>query len=61
MDKVNLAWGKVLDPATLESQPTVHARGAITQVPDREGGTRPITQSPLECRKRRARSCAPSR
>jgi len=46
MAKVNLAWGKVLDPATLETQPTVHARGAITQVPDREGGTRPITQSP---------------
>lgn len=46
MDKVNLAWGKVLDPANLESQPTVHARGTITQVPDRVGGTRPITQSP---------------
>ena len=46
MKKVNLAWGKVLDPAALETQPTVQARGSITQVPDRAGGTRPITQSP---------------
>lgn len=44
--KVNLAWGKVRDPATLMDQPTVAARGAITQVSDRAGGTRPITQSP---------------
>jgi crotonobetainyl-CoA:carnitine CoA-transferase CaiB-like acyl-CoA transferase len=46
MAKVNLAWGKVRDPATLMEQPTVAARGAITQVSDRAGGTRPITQSP---------------
>lgn len=46
MAKVNLAWGKVQDPADLLAQPTVVARGSITQVPDREGGTRPITQSP---------------
>ena len=46
MSKLNLAWGKVRDPATLEEQPTVKARGAITQVSDRAGGTRPITQSP---------------
>lgn len=46
MAKVNLAWGKVRDPATLMDQPTVAARGAITQVDDRAGGTRPITQSP---------------
>ena len=46
MAKLNLAWGKVLDPADIVSQPTVMARGAITQVPDRVGGTRPITQSP---------------
>lgn len=44
--KVNLAWGKVRDPATLMEQPTVAARGAITQVSDRAGGSRPITQSP---------------
>jgi len=44
--KVNLAWGKVRDPATLIEQPTVAARGAITEVSDRVGGTRPITQSP---------------
>ena len=46
MARLNLAWGKVLDPADIVTQPTVMARGAITQVPDRVGGTRPITQSP---------------
>ncbi len=46
MDKMNLAWGQVRDPADLQQQPTVAARGAIVQIDDRAGGTRPITQSP---------------
>ena len=46
MAKMNLAWGRVRDPATLAEQPTIAAREAITQVDDRAGGTRPITQSP---------------
>ena len=46
MAKMNLAWGRVRDPATLAEQPTVAAREAITQIDDRAGGTRPITQSP---------------
>ena len=46
MKAVNVAWGKVRDPKTLQSQITVEARGTITQVDDRNGGTRPITQSP---------------
>jgi len=44
--KMNLAWGQVRHAATMPDQPTVSARGAIVQVDDREGGTRPITQSP---------------
>lgn len=46
MDKMNLAWGQVRDPGALTEQPTIRARGAILQVDDRAGGTRPITQSP---------------
>jgi CoA:oxalate CoA-transferase len=46
MAKMNLAWGRVRDPVTLQQQPTIAARKAITEVDDRVGGTRPITQSP---------------
>ena len=46
MGKMNLAWGRVRAPADLLQQPTVAARGAIVQIDDRAGGTRPITQSP---------------
>ena len=46
MAEMNLAWGRVRAPAALPEQPTLAARGAITQVDDRAGGTRPITQSP---------------
>ncbi len=44
--KMNLAWGQVRDASTMPEQPTVRARGAVVQIDDREGGTRPITQSP---------------
>ena len=46
MAKMNLAWGQVRNAATMPDHPTVSARGAVVQVDDREGGTRPITQSP---------------
>jgi crotonobetainyl-CoA:carnitine CoA-transferase CaiB-like acyl-CoA transferase len=46
MSKMNLAWGQVRNPADLREQPTIVARGAIVQIDDRAGGTRPITQSP---------------
>ena len=46
MAKMNLAWGEVRDPADIVNQVTVKSRGVITQVDDRQGGTRPITQSP---------------
>jgi CoA:oxalate CoA-transferase len=46
MARMNLAWGRVRNASTLTEQPTIKARGTITQIDDREGGTRPITQSP---------------
>jgi CoA:oxalate CoA-transferase len=46
MKKINVAWGEVRNPANLANQITIAARGAITEVDDRDGGTRPITQSP---------------
>jgi len=46
MDKMNFAWGIVRDPATLQDQATIRHRHSIIQIDDREGGTRPIPQSP---------------
>ena len=46
MAKMNLAWGQVRNAATMPEQPTISARGAIVQIDDRQGGTRPIPQSP---------------
>ncbi|MDA1073718.1 MAG: CaiB/BaiF CoA-transferase family protein [Proteobacteria bacterium] len=46
MTKMNLAWGQVRTAASIRDQPTIAARGAITDIDDRAGGTRPITQSP---------------
>ena len=46
MARMNLAWGQVRDAATLLEQPTIRARGAIVEMDDRAGNTRPITQSP---------------
>ena len=46
MKQINVAWGDIRNPETIEQQPTVRARGSIVQIDDRDGGTRPITQSP---------------
>jgi CoA:oxalate CoA-transferase len=46
IDKLNIAWGLVRDPANIHQQATIKARGSIVQIDDRAGGTRPITQSP---------------
>jgi len=46
MATMNLAWGEVRDPAAMREQRTVRARGAIVDVDDRAGDSRPITQSP---------------
>jgi CoA:oxalate CoA-transferase len=46
MNRMNIPWGVVRDPATLRQQATIRHRGSIIDIDDREGGTRPITQSP---------------
>lgn len=46
MAKVNLAWGQVRNASTLVDQPTIRARRSVVEVDDRNGGTRPVTQSP---------------
>lgn len=46
MKTINVAWGYVRDASTIREQPTVKARGSIIDIDDRDGGTRPITQSP---------------
>ncbi|MDH5736846.1 MAG: CoA transferase [Gammaproteobacteria bacterium] len=46
MKSINVAWGEVRDPAKLADQITLKARGAFTEVDDRAGGKRHITQSP---------------
>ncbi|MBV1906900.1 MAG: CoA transferase [Pseudomonadales bacterium] len=46
MKKMNIAWGEVRDPACMAEQPSIAARGMIKQIDDRNGGTRPLVQSP---------------
>jgi len=46
MDKMNIAWGVVRAAATLQEQATIRHRQSIIQIDDRQGGTRPIPQSP---------------
>lgn len=46
LDGMNLAWGDVRTSEAVPEQPTVRHRGSVARVDDREGGTRPIVQSP---------------
>lgn len=46
MDAMNLAWGEVRDSADVRDSLTVRHRGAVADIDDRAGGTRPIAQSP---------------
>ena len=46
MKSMNVAWGRVRSPENLREQLTIINRGSITDIDDRNGGTRPITQSP---------------
>ena len=46
LDKMNIAWGDVRTAAESQTLASVKARGSITEVDDRAGGTRPVTQSP---------------
>jgi crotonobetainyl-CoA:carnitine CoA-transferase CaiB-like acyl-CoA transferase len=44
--KINVAWGQVRPAANVREQATLAHRGAIVEVDDRAGGTRPVAQSP---------------
>ncbi len=46
MAAMNIAWGVVRAPEDIRNQATVAARGAIVEVDARDGGTRPVVQSP---------------
>ncbi len=46
LDKMNIAWGDVRTAIDSLSLASVQARGTLTQVDDRAGGTRAVTQSP---------------
>lgn len=46
MKSMNVAWGGVRSPENLRDQLTIINRESITDIDDRNGGTRPITQSP---------------
>ena len=41
MEKLNIAWGEVRDPATLTEQKTITHRKSIIKTDDRDGGERP--------------------
>ena len=44
--EINVAWGQVRPAANVRDQATLAHRGAIVEVDDRAGGTRPVAQSP---------------
>ena len=46
LDKMNIAWGDVRSAVDSQTLASVQARGTLTQVDDRAGGTRTVTQSP---------------
>jgi len=46
MAAINIPWGDVRDPSKVTAQPTLMARGTFTEIDDRNGGKRFITQSP---------------
>ena len=46
MARMNIAWGRVREPADLAEQPTLAAHGLIRSMDDRAGGQRPMVQAP---------------
>lgn len=46
MDTLDIPWGMVRDSRNLPQQPSLASRGMIVEVDDRDGGTRPMAQSP---------------
>lgn len=50
LDKMNIAWGDVRAREDITELASVQARGTITEVDDRAGGSRPIPESPYRFR-----------
>ena len=46
MDALDIPWGVVRDPRNLREQPTLMHRDMIVDMDDRDGGTRPMANSP---------------
>jgi crotonobetainyl-CoA:carnitine CoA-transferase CaiB-like acyl-CoA transferase len=46
LERADLAWGDVKDTQSALRSPTLQARGAIAQIDDRAGSTRPVIRSP---------------
>lgn len=46
MDVIDIPWGLVRDPRDLGAQATLSHRKRIVEIDDRDGGTRPIADSP---------------
>ena len=63
MESMNLAWGDVRSSADVRESRTVRHRGSIADLDDRDGGTRPIAQSPYRFSnaKSQVRGVAPHR
>lgn len=47
MHQLDLPWGEIRDPRQLSNQPTLKDRNMIVEVDDRDGGTRPVVQTPF--------------
>jgi CoA:oxalate CoA-transferase len=61
LDAANLAWGEVRDHRDVfDSQPSIAARGILTEVDDRAGGFRRVTQSPYRFSAARAEVRGPA-
>jgi len=49
LDQANVAWGDIKTTRdSLIASPTIKKRGSVVQIDDRDGGTRPIMQSPYQ-------------
>ncbi|MGQ0466961.1 MAG: CaiB/BaiF CoA transferase family protein [Sporichthyaceae bacterium] len=46
LEAAGVAWAEVRTPATLLDSPSLRARGAVAEVDDRHGGTRPLVRMP---------------
>jgi crotonobetainyl-CoA:carnitine CoA-transferase CaiB-like acyl-CoA transferase len=61
LDRANLAWGDVRDHREVyDTQPSIAARRILTEVDDRGGGQRRVTQSPYHFSAARAEVRGPA-